>query len=199
MKKKTTPTVKPKTPKTKKRYIESHWLIFGIQGIIAIVSGWFILFTEIADPSYLILLVGSVLLTIGVIELSNTIFRRRHQHAWGLALAIAIIEIAVATTLLLTANLSVAIHLSIIASYTITRGVFDTLIGLRSLTDTTDRFLWIITGIFGMVLGFVILNSGHLGIANTAFIDFFGTYLMVFGLANLVFSIHNKAALASKN
>ena len=38
-------------------------------------------------------------------------------------------------------------------------------------------------------MGIVILNSGRLG--TTHFIKYFGSYMMVFGIVNLIYSIHN--------
>ena len=181
----------------KKKYTESHWLVFGLQGLVALIFGWYIMFTDITDISALIIIVGYTLLGLGIIEILNAVMRRHRQHAWGLSLSIAIIEIAVAISLLLIHNLSIPVLLSIVAGYTILRGIFEVLIGTRSLSDPTDKFLWIITGMFGMVLGFVILNSGNLDIANVTFVKIFGTYMMVFGLTNLIFAVHVKNEYAT--
>ena len=177
---------------TKQKYTDSHWLVFGLQGLISLIFGWYIMFTDLTDTAALITIIGWAMLALGGIELLNVIYRHRREHNWGLALSIALAQITVAVSLLLVRDLSVAIHLSIVAGYTILRGVFEILIGLRSLTDPTDRFLWIITGMFGVILGFVIFNSGDADLANTSFIKIFGTYTMVFGLTNLIFSVHLK-------
>ena len=192
MKRKSPPTKKTKTQSTKLKYTESHWLIFGIQGIIALLFGWFIMFSDIAEASTLVQIVGVVLLSMGLIEVANLINRHRNKRGRKLSFTIAFINIAVAIALLATRDVPIAVHLSIVAGYTLLRGLFDTIIAIRSIKDTTDKFLWIITGMFGMILGFVILNSGNIDLANTTFIKIFGTYLMVFGLANIFFSIHSK-------
>ena len=176
-----------------KKYIESHWLIFAIQGAVALIFGGYVTFTGLADLSTLIFIIGLVLLALGAIEIFNVIHRKRRQHSWGFSLAVAIIEIAVAIALLATKDLSIATHFTIIAGYTIVRGAFEILIGLRSLTNPVDRFLWIVTGVFGVALGFAALNSGNLDPNNTIFIKIFGTYMMVVGVANLVFGLHNKS------
>ena len=38
-------------------------------------------------------------------------------------------------------------------------------------------------------MGIVILNTGHLG--TTHFIKYFGSYMMVFGIVNLIYAMHN--------
>ena len=178
---------------TKKKFIESHWLIFGLQGLIALVFGWFIMFTDITEIPTLVNIVPYALLTLGVAEMFNAIYRKHRQHTWASSLMIALVEIGVAVALLITKDCcNVAVHLTIIAGYTLVRGLFQTLVGLRSLTDATDKFLWIVTGIFGIVLGFVIFNSGNLDLANTTFIKIFGTYMMVFGLTDIIYAVHVK-------
>lgn len=198
-------TPKPAKTKTKTarrsrihHYTDSHWGIFGLQGLFALLFGWFIIFTDFADTPALVFAVGLILLTLGAIELLNVITRHRRGRAWSFALTVAALEVAVGVALLATNGLSVAVHLTIIACYTIIRGLFDVIIAVRSLTDATDKFLWVVTGIFGMVLGFVIFNSGSTELSNTTFIKVFGTYLMVFGLANLVYAVHSKNTLPAK-
>ncbi len=183
---------------TKKQYVDSHWLIFAIQGLVALVFGWLIMFTNLAGTHTLVAAVGTVLLALGIIEIINVLNRRRKHFAWGLALTIAIVEIGVGLSLLLTKELSVAVHLSIIAGYTTVRGLFEVMIAVRSLSDLVTKILWIVTGAFGMVLGFVIFNSGNIDLANTTFIKLFGTYMMVFGLTNIIFGLHRKTAIPAK-
>jgi uncharacterized membrane protein HdeD (DUF308 family) len=181
-------------PTTKRKYIESHWLVFALQGVLGLIFGWYVMFTEVTDISSLMLIIAAALLCFGIIEACNIIYRRRRQHDWGLVLAIAIIEIGVAAALFFTRNIEevAVVSLTILAGYTLLRGFFEILIAAKSLTDATDKFIWIIAGMCGVILGFIIFNAGHL--ATTTFIQIFGTYMMVLGLANLVYGIHNKSS-----
>lgn len=174
----------------KKSYIDSHWLVFIFQGIISLLFGWYIMFTENTDMTTLITVVGTTLLGLGIIEMFNVIYRSRMQHTWMLNLSIAVIEICVAFLLLFTVNSGTAFQLVVIAVYTLCRGVFEILIGLKSIDDSTDKFIWLVCGVCGAILGFVVLNSGHF--STTAFLQFFGTYMMIFGVANLIYGVHNR-------
>ena len=44
-------------------------------------------------------------------------------------------------------------------------------------------------GVCGIILSFAILNSGHLG---DAFVRIFASYLMILGIGNLLYGIHNR-------
>ena len=174
---------------TKLKYIDSHWGVFALQGVVALLFGWFALFTGSSDVQTLVVIVGSVLLSLGIIELFNLLIRTRTRNTWGISLLMAILEIGAALSLLFTYEQNVAWHLVVVAAYTIIRGIFELILGLRSIDDLTDKFSWVLTGICGCIMGIVILNSGRLG--TTHFIKYFGSYMMVFGIVNLIYSIHN--------
>lgn len=174
---------------TKLKYIDSHWGIFALQGIVALLFGWFALFTNSSDIQTLVIVVGSVLLSLGIIELLNLLARTRTKNTWGVSLVMAILEISAGLALLFTYEQNVAWHLIVIAAYTILRGIFEIILGLRAIDDLTDKFIWILAGICACIMGVVILNTGHLG--TIPFIKYFGSYMMVFGVVNLIYSVHN--------
>ncbi len=174
---------------TKLKYIDSHWGIFALQGIVALLFGWFALFTSSSDIQTLVIVVGSVLLSLGIIELLNLLARTRTKNTWGVSLVMAILEISAGLALLFTYEQNVAWHLVVIAAYTILRGIFEIILGLRAIDDLTDKFIWILAGVCACIMGVVILNTGHLG--TTPFIKYFGSYMMVFGVVNLIYSVHN--------
>lgn len=64
------------------------------------------------------------------------------------------------------------------------------MIGFRTTVDPTDRFIWVLCGICGLVFGIVILNSGHL--TNVDFVRFFGAYMMILGVSSLIYGAHNR-------
>ena len=175
---------------TKRKYIDSHWLVFAIQGILALLFGAFLTFTGIDNARTLVVVTSIVMLCFGIIELGNLINRTRQQETWGLSLAMAVTEICVGLGLLFTLDQNVAWALAIIAIYTIARGVLEIFVSIKSVDDRTDKAIWGICGVCGTILGFVVLNSG----ANpTAFLHAYGTYMIVFGLCSLIYGFHNRA------
>lgn len=174
---------------TKLKYIDSHWGIFALQGVVALLFGWFALFTNSSDIQTLVIVVGSVLLSLGIIELLNLLARARTKNTWGVSLVMTILEISAGLALLFTYEQNVAWHLIVIAAYTILRGIFEIILGLKAIDDLTDKFIWILAGVCACIMGVVILNTGHLG--TIPFIKYFGSYMMVFGVVNLIYSVHN--------
>lgn len=181
----------------KRKYTESHWLVFAFQGVVGLLFGWYVMFTNITALNTLIMIAAATLLVLGIISIFNLIHRKRLQHAWGLTLVDAIIEVAIAGVLFFVKDADYTIKISLIAGYTLFRGVLEILIGLKSLTDSTDRFMWTVCGICGVILAFVIFNAGAFA-DPTTFIKFFGTYMMIYGITNLIYGVHNKNELTEQ-
>lgn len=182
--------------RTKRKYIESHWLVFILKGAAALLLGAFALFVTLSDHRNLLVIVAIALLAFGVVEIFNIFHRRRNQRDWGFALAIAIAEIGTACALFFTKDHDTIVSSTVVlAVYTLLRGLSEIIIGFKSLTDKIDRFMWIAAGIVGVVVAFIIFTypAGD----NSTFVQIFGGYMMVFGLTDVMFGIHARNMLAA--
>ena len=189
-----------------RKYIDSHWLIFVVKGLVAILIGGYTLFDMRRDIMSMTTLVGVFLLFFAIIEFINALHRAKQKTGWGVAVCLAVVDAVVALALLFTINQNVAWHLYIIAGYTFLRGFSEIIAGFRATVDPTDRFTWIFGGMFGAIMGLVIFNS------YDYFVRFFGVYLLILGTCSLFYGVHNRsqkiedkiarkeaAALAAKN
>jgi uncharacterized membrane protein HdeD (DUF308 family) len=174
-----------------KRYIESHWWAFFIKSLVAVVVGLFALFTPISTLAVLTAVVALALIVMGAIEFLRTLASIGKQRDWILSLIIALVEVAVGVFLLINREARFELLAIVVASYIIVRGLFDVVVGLASLKDSTDRFIWTVAGIAGVVLGIIILN--YPGQSEIAFVWIFGVYTLIFGLTGLIYSIHARA------
>lgn len=175
----------------KRKYIDSHWLVFMIQGIIALGFGCVTLFTASQSSLGFIPVIGIELLLLAVVEFANSLYRSRNQHGWLAATAVALFDTIFGILLLVFADKGMVWHLTLIAAYTVIRGIFELLLAFRTTVDPTDRFIWALCGLIGIVFGIVIMNSGHL--ANIDFIRFFGAYMLILGISSMIYGAHNRA------
>lgn len=173
----------------KRKYIDSHWLVFMFQGVVALIFGCLTLFTSSERSQNLIPVIGVALLALAVVEFANSLQRSRNKHGWLVATLVALFDAGFGLTLVLLTNEGMAVHLCLLAGYTIARGIFELILGYRTTVDPTDRFIWVLCGLCGIVFGFVILNSGHL--TNVDFVRFFGAYMLIFGVSSLIYGNHN--------
>ncbi len=170
-----------------RKYIDSHWLIFVVKGLIAIAFGGLALFDMRRDMSTMISLVGAFLLCLSIIEFINALHRAHMKTGWAVSVSLAVIDAVIALALLFTLDQNASWHLFLIAGYTLLRGIFEIISGFRTTVDPTDRFTWVFCGMIGSIMGIVILNSGEF------FIRFLGVYLLIFGTCSLFYGVHNRA------
>lgn len=180
-----------------RRFIETHWLFYAFQGAVSIIFGAFLLFTTVTSVPTLTAIIGVSLLCLGVIEVFSILYRKHYGKSLALSLILAVSEVVIALLLLFMQDYNMAWALTLLAIYTIGRGVLEILLAFTAVTDKTDRFMWATCGICGAIIGIVILNSGGFS-DQTTFIRFFSAYMMVYGVTNLIYGVHNRNELAEQ-
>ena len=174
-----------------RKYIDKHWLTFLLRGALAIVMGGIALFGNMSDLSLVVSYMSIFLLLMGIIDASSALYSSTKKHGWLNALFDSVIDIVAAVALLFAAHENITYHLVIIAIYVLISGVIDLIHAFVSTVDPTDRFIRIVAGIIGAVMGFVIFNAGSFEILT--FIRFFGSYMLIVGVCSLIYGVHNRA------
>ena len=174
-----------------RKYIDKHWFIYIIRGALALIVGWFALSGAMNDLPSVVAYLSIFLLVMGIVDSSSALYNSVKKHGWLNSIIDASIDIIAALALLFTNGDNLILQLIIIASYTFASGIIDIVHGFVSTVDPTDRFIRILTGICGTVMGLVILNAGSFEIS--IFIRFFGVYLIIVGVTSLIYGAHNRA------
>lgn len=174
-----------------RKYIDKHWLMFIIRGVLAAGFGCFTLFGGMADLESVIAIISVFLLFMGIVDATGALYASTKKHGWLNSILDSAIDVIAALLLLFLANGDVTISLIIISVYTIVSGVIDLFHGFLSTVDPTDRFIRVLTGVAGCVMGAVIINAGDFEI--TTFIRFFGAYLLIVGITSMIYGVHNRA------
>lgn len=175
-----------------RRYIDKHWLVFVIRGGIAAVFGVLGLFGALNDFNFTISIIIIYLLLMGIVDATSALYNSVKKHGWVNSVIDALVDIVAAISLLFLGMNDLALSVIILAIYAAVSGVIDIVHGFISTTDPTDRFIRIVAGVVGAVIGFVILNSGGFE-DKMIFARFFGVYLVVVGITSMVYGVHNRA------
>ncbi|MBR3270149.1 DUF308 domain-containing protein [Candidatus Saccharibacteria bacterium] len=174
-----------------RRYIDKHWFVFIIRGLMAATFGFMALFGVMTDFEIVISVVSVFLLLMGIVDSVSALYASVKKHGWINSVIDALIDIAAALMLLFFARNNIVNSLIIIAVYTIVSGLIDVFHGFLSTVDPTDRFIRVLTGVLGCVMGIVILNAGEFEIMT--FIRFFGAYMLIVGVTSLIYGVHNRS------
>ena len=174
-----------------RRFIDKHWFVFAVRGAMAGVFGLILLFGGSNALGSVVALISVFLLCMGIIDSLSALYASAKKHGWVVSVIDAIIDIVAALGLLFVAKGDIVKSLIIISAYTVLSGVIDLLHGFLSTVDPTDRFIRVLAGICGCVMGAVIINAG--GFEIMTFIRFFGAYMLVVGVMSMIYGVHNRA------
>lgn len=177
--------------KINRRYIDKHWLMFIIRGALAMIFSCFMLFSGMKEIENVVAIIGVFLLFMGIIDSVGALYSSAKKHGWINYVVDALVDVVAAVTLLFFARFDLVPSLIIIAVYVIVSGLIDIFHGFLSTVDPTDKFIRILTGIAGCVIGIVIINSGDFEL--TTFIRFFGAYMLLVGASSLIYGVHNRS------
>ena len=177
--------------KINRKYIDKHWLIFLVRGGLAIIFGCVILFSGLAEVGNVIAIASVFLLLMGIVDAVGALYASTKKHGWINSIIDALVDVIVAVALLFFAKDSLVGGLVIISIYTIVSGVIDIFHAFLSTVDPTDRFIRLLAGAAGCVIGLVILNAG--GFELMAFMRFFGVYMLIVGVTSMIYGAHNRA------
>ena len=177
--------------KINRRYIDKHWMVFLVRGALAGVFGCLTLFggTTNIEKSYS--LISVFLLLMGIIDAVGALYSSTKKHGWVNSIIDALIDVLAAMALLFFTQNNFINGLIIISVYTILSGIIDLFHGFLSTVDPTDRFIRILAGAFGCVIGAAIINAGNFEI--TTFVRFFGAYMLIVGASSLIYGVHNRS------
>ena len=174
-----------------RRFIDKHWLVFLVRGALAVAFGCYALFGSLSNMDNAIAIISIFLLLMGIVDAVGALYCSNKKHGWINAVIDALVDVIAAVFLLFFANGILANIVIILSVYTIASGLIDVFHGFLSTVDPTDRFIRILVGACGCVIGIVILNAGSFEI--TTFIRFFGAYMVVVGVTSLIYSVHNRS------
>ena len=174
-----------------RKYIDKHWLMFLIRGGLAIAFGCVILFSGMTEVDNIVALASVFLLSMGIVDAVGALYASTKKHGWINSIIDALIDVIAAVALLFFAKNNLVLGVVIISVYTILSGVIDIFHGFLSTVDPTDRFIRILAGAAGCVIGLVILNAG--GFEMMTFMRFFGVYMLIVGVTSMIYGAHNRA------
>lgn len=177
--------------KINRRYIDKHWLVFILRGALAGVFGFIALFGGMSNIESVVAIISIFLLMMGIVDSVGALYNSTKKHGWVNSVIDAGIDVVAAVVLLFFARNDLVTSVIVLSVYTILSGVIDIFHGFLSTVDPTDRFIRILAGACGCIIGAVILNSGNFEIMT--FIRFFGVYMLIVGVTSLIYGVHNRA------
>ena len=177
--------------KINRKYIDKHWLVFIIRGALAGAFGFIALFGRMTNIENMTAAISVFLLLMGVVDSVGALYNSTKKRGWINSVIDTGVDVVAAVVLLFFARNDLVTSVIVLSVYTILSGVIDVFHGFLSTVDPTDRFIRILAGVCGCIIGAVILNAGNFEI--TTFIRFFGAYMLIVSVTSMIYGVHNRA------
>lgn len=174
-----------------RKYIDKHWFVFIIRGILAGIFGFLLLFGGLTDLEGVVATISILLLLMGVVDSTGALYNSTKKRGWINSIIDAAIDVTAALALLFFAKNDLVSSLIIISAYVFVSGIIDVFHGFLSTVDPTDRFIRVLAGVLGCIMGAVILNAGSFEVMT--FIRFFGVYMIIVGITSMIYGVHNRS------
>lgn len=177
--------------KINRRFIDKHWSVFLVRGALACMFGFLTLFGMLNSIENVVSMLAMLLLVMGIIDSVSALYASAKKRGWLTSVIDSLIDVVAALFLLFMAKDSLVNSLIIIAVYTFVSGIVDLFHGFLSTVDPTDRFVRVVVGSLGCIMGLVIINAGSFELMT--FIRFFGAYMLIVGVTSLIYGVHNRS------
>ncbi len=171
--------------KTKKLTKQIWWVIL-LTGVAGILFGALTLFLPGITLVTLIYMLAIFVVISGVIGLFEAISNIKKDRLWWLTLVFALVGISVGVYLARNPMTTASIFVISVSLLILVRSIFDLVVA--SYMDKKDvRWLWIITGILGIIAaGAIVLYPVA---ASLAFIWVLGLYALIHGVMTVGFAM----------
>lgn len=164
---------------------EIWWLVL-LTGIASVIFGLFALFWPKLTLATLVYMYAMFVVVIGAFSLLEALSSIKKDPLWWLMVLFAIFNIVIGVFLLRNPLVTGAIFVVLLAVFIFVQSAIDLVIA--SYAKKGDgRWLWVLTGIFGIVMGFIILF--HPVTAAVAFVWVLGVYALVHGIVAVAYAL----------
>lgn len=163
------------------------------QGVLAILFGIAALFWPGLTAVLFIGLFGIFTLIWGLILVISSFLGIGRKNLWWLETVLAVLLVGLGVYLLRNPEVTGAVIILLVGFTLIGKGVIDIITGLfskdREVTD--NRWLFVIGGVLGLVLGVVVL--AHPVATGLVFIWALGLYAVLYGALNIALAFRVRA------
>jgi len=170
---------------------EIWWLVL-VTGIVTTLFGFVALFWPKLTLATLVYLYAMFVVVIGAFSLFEALSSIRREPLWWLMTLFAVFNIAIGVFLLGNPLVTAAIFVALLAVFIFVQSIIDLVIAAYA-GKGDGRWLWFITGLFGIAMGFVVLFYPLA--ATVAFVWALGLYALVHGIVAIAFAIQTRGLL----
>ena len=171
-----------------KRITKKIWWSMVLGGIASIIFGLIAMFWPGMTLSVLIWMFGIFVIAMGVVWAFQGFTHINKDPLWWLAGLFGVLAIAVGIYLIGNSTIAIKLFAVLLTIYIFAQSLLDLI--AASYSERNDKWIWIMIGILGVILGLVIIFNPTS--ASLAFVWVLGLYALIHGMAAIACAMMSK-------
>lgn len=169
-----------------KKIAKEMWWLMVLTSIVSIIFGLVALFWPGLTLATLIFTYAIFVIVAGAVALFESVMNIKKDPLWWLALLFALFNIIVGVYLVRNPLVAGAVFVLFLALYVFVQSIIDLVVASYA-TKEEGRWLWVVTGILGLVAGFTIFMFPVT--SSIAFVWVLGAYTLVHGVVGFGYAM----------
>jgi uncharacterized membrane protein HdeD (DUF308 family) len=167
-------------------FIVRNWVAMLIKGVLGLAFGIVLLVWPRDTIGAIVTIFGIFALLLGLIAAVAFIMEITHKEKWGLSLSMALIFIFLGVLAMARTELTVVVFMFFVVAWLLAAGAIEMALGTAMDKEFKGRWLLIIEGILSIGVGLCLML--FTGPTLKLIVFFFGIYIIVMGLIDIVLS-----------
>ena len=169
-----------------KKLTKEVWWYLVLSGLLAIVFGFVALFWPALTAATLVFLVALFTIIGGIIGLVHALANIGKDRLWWLSLLVSAVSLGIGIFLIRNPLITAALLVILLAITIFMQALYDLVIASYATKDE-GRWMWIVTGILGIIVAIVIMVYPET--SALAFVWVLGLYALVHGVVNIGYAV----------
>lgn len=166
------------------------WSLVLVTGIVSTLFGLVALFWPKLTLATLVYMYAIFVVLIGAFSLFQSLASIKKDPLWWLMTLFAVFNIIIGVFLLRNPLVTATIFVVLLAIFIFVQSIMDLVIASYA-GKGDNRWIWVMTGVFGIIMGFVMLFYPLA--ASVAFVWVLGVYTLVHGVVAIAFAVQTKS------
>lgn len=163
-----------------------NWWLVALRGVAAILFGIMAFIWPGTTLTALVLLLGAYFFIDGIATIAHSVSARKVTDIWWVMLIQGIASVVFGALTLFWPGLTSVLLISLVAVWSIITGILEIVSAVRMRKIIDNEWMLIISGIFSVLFGVLLMVFPLAGAISIAFIV--GTYAIIFGIFTLMFA-----------
>jgi uncharacterized membrane protein HdeD (DUF308 family) len=167
-------------------YVHELWWLFVLGGIATLTFGVLALFLPGLTLALLVVIFAIYAIVMGVVELINGFASIGKRNSWWFSLLVGLVMLGVGVYLIRHPETAIGTFIVLVGAVLLVRGVFDLVVAAFFTKRNESRWLWVISGVLGILAGVFLWSSPAAG--GIAFVWVLGLYALIVGSISLAYA-----------